>query len=312
MKQLKIGNILLKNPLILAPMLDITNLPYRLICRKAGASLAFTEMIYTSAISHENKKTLNMMKTSKKDSPLGIQITANNPDEIKQILPNLNSDNFDLIDINCGCPSDRIIGNQAGAYLLNNPEKITKMIKILKTSNLPITVKIRLGFKKNNVIKIAKIIEKAGAEAITVHARLATQGYDIPADYTQLKKTKSAIGIPLIGNGDIFSEEKAQEILDICDGAMIARGAIGDPLIFNRILYYLKTGKKKEFNFKKNIKSFQDYLNLSEKYNIANLSQIKYIGSKLIRNIPKASNFRDKLMHLSSIDEIKNFVKTIN
>ncbi|MEK7106130.1 MAG: tRNA-dihydrouridine synthase family protein [Patescibacteria group bacterium] len=305
MKQLKIANIKLKNPLVLAPMLDITNLPYRLICRKSGASLAFTEMIYTSAITHENKKTLDMMKTTLEDSPLGIQITSNNTKEFKSIIPFLKP--YDLIDLNCGCPSDKIAGNKAGSYLLNNPEKIAESIKILKSAGIPVTVKIRLGFKKNNVLKVAKAIEKAGADAITLHARLASQGYDIPADWKWIKKVKDAIGVPLIGNGDVLSEESAAEMLDIADGAMLGRAAIGDPLIFDRILHYLKTGKKKDFDFKKNIPSFQEYLKISEKYNLTNLSDIKRTGSKFIRNIQGASSFRDRLMHLSSTKDIKTF-----
>jgi len=309
MKKLKISDISLTNPVVLAPMLEITNLPFRLICRKAGASLGFTEMVYASAIIHRNKRTLNMIKSSKEDSPLGIQITANNTIEIKKALDCMKSK---FVDLNCGCPSDRIIGNKAGAYLLNSPEKIAEMIKTMKKFATVITVKVRLGFKKNNAIKLAKTIEKAGADAITVHARLASQGYDFPADWNWLKKIKESIGIPVIGNGDILTGEDAAKILDITDGAMIARAAIGDPLVFERIIHYLKTGKEKEFNFKKNILAFKDYLKLSEKHKFTNLAQIKYLGSKFIRNIPKASTYRDKLMHLSSIDEINNFIRTIN
>ena len=268
-KKLKIGNIQLKNQLILAPMLNITNLPYRLVCRKAGASLAFTEMINVPAIIHENEKTKNMMKTCKEDKPLGIQITGNNPEEFKRIIPELKK--YDLVDINCGCPSEKIYENESGSYLLKNPEKIAKMIEILKKANLTVTAKIRLGFKTNNALKVAKMIEKAGADAITVHARLASQGYDIPADWNAIKKIKQAIKIPVIANGDILSPEKTKEVLERtdCDGVMIARGAIGDPLIFKRTLNYLKTGKLEQPNFKDNIKCFKDYLNLSEKYKLS-------------------------------------------
>lgn len=316
MKTFSIGNIKLKNPLVLAPMLDITNLPYRLLCRKAGASLCYTEMIYTSALLHDNKKTKEMLTTNKQDSPLGLQLTGNTIDEFKQLQNFLKSKrskkSFSLIDINCGCPSDKIIGNKAGAYLLKSPEKIYKIIKTLKSQDLTVTAKIRLGFNKNNALLVAKIIEKAGADALTLHPRLAIQGYDVPADYSQLKLIKKSLGIPLIGNGDIISEEKASEVLDICDAAMIARGAIGDPLIFNRINHYLKTGKKKEFSFKSNIKCFQDYLKLSKKYNIVNIQNIRHIGSKFIRNIQGASQLRDKLMHLNSLDEIQDFTKVLN
>ncbi len=254
MKSLKIGNIKLKNPLFLAPMVEVTDLPYRLICRKAGAAMAYTEMFYISQILHENKKTQNLMKTSKKDKPIGIQITGNTPEEFRKVIPYVKP--YSLIDINCGCPSLTITGNQAGSYLLKHPEKISQMIKILKEADLTVTAKIRLGFKKNNVLKVSKAIEKAGADALTLHARLATHGRSIPANWKWIKKVKKSIGIPLIGNGDIFTGPDVEKMLEITDGAMLARAVIGDPLIFTRILKYLKTKKEPLFNFKKNIKSF--------------------------------------------------------
>jgi len=309
MDKLKIGKITLKNRLFLAPMLDITNLPYRLVCRKAGAAMAYTEMINVPAIIHENKKTKDMMKTFKGDSPLGIQITGNNVQEFKKVIPFLKK--YDIVDINCGCPSEKIYSNESGSYLLNNPEKIAEMIKLLKQEGLTVTAKIRLGFKKNNVLEVAKLIEKAGADAITVHARLATQGYDVPADLEWIKKVKKEVSIPVIGNGDVLSEEKAAEMLKICDGVMIARGAIGDPLIFDRILHYLETGKKKPFDFKDNIKAFQEYLKLCEKYKVINIPIIKHLGTKFIKNINGASVMRFNLMKCKDFNEIKAFFKRI-
>lgn len=311
MKNLRIGVLKLKNPLILAPMLDITNLPYRLICRKAGAALAYTEMINVPAILHENKKTKDMMKTCKNDFPLGIQITGNNPKDLEKLIPFLKKSKYSLIDLNCGCPSERITENESGSCLLLNPEKISGMIKILRKSSLPVTAKIRLGFKKNNAIKTARAVQKAGADAITVHARLANQGYDTLADWSEIKKTKKEISIPIIGNGDILSPKKAEEMLSICDGAMIARGAIGDPLIFKRTLHYLKTGKEKPFSFKNNIKAFRDYLTLTEKHRLADTSiaNIKHLGCKFIKNIEGASRIRNHLMTLKDFGEIKSFFR---
>ena len=308
--KLKIGKITLKNRLFLAPMLDITNLPYRLICRKSGCAMAYTEMINVPAIIHENEKTKNMMKTCKEDSPLGIQITGNNVQEFKKIIPYLKK--YDIVDINCGCPSEKIYSNESGSYLLNNPEKIAEIIKLLKREGLTVTAKIRLGFKKNNVLEVAKLIEKAGADAITVHARLASEGYDTPADLNWIKKIKKELTIPVIGNGDVINEEKAVEMLKICDGAMIARGAIGDPLIFERILYYLKTGKKKDFSFKDNIKCFEGYLELCERYKVINIPIIKHLGTKFIKNINGASKLRFELMKCKDFPAIINFFKKMN
>ncbi len=309
MKPLKIGNIKLKNPLFLAPMVDLTDLPYRLLCRKTGAAIAYTEMLYISQILHENKKTKQLMKTSKEDRPLGIQITGNSPNEFKKVIPFVK--NYDLVDINCGCPSIRITSNQAGSYLLKHPEKISKMIKILKHADLTVTAKIRLGYKTNNVLKVSKAIEKAGADALTLHARLAIHGSSIPADWNQIKKVKSQIGIPLIGNGDIFTPKQVEQMLEIADGAMMARTAIGNPLIFKQILYYLKTKKELKIKPMQNIKQFDKYLQLSKKYYSINLQRIKFIGSHFIRNIHDAAKLRQKLMQLKSFNQIKDFAKSL-
>jgi len=305
-KKLKIGKLNLKNKLILAPMIDITNLPYRLLCRKTGASLCFTEMIYIDSIIHKNKKTKKLMETNNLDSPIGIQVTGNNLESFRKAIPYLKK--YDLVDINCGCPSDRIIGNKAGSFLLNNPEKIADIIKLLKSEGLTVTAKIRLGFKENKVIKIVKIIEKAGADAITIHGRLASQDYDVKADWNEIKKAKSALHIPVIANGDITSGKDAKELLDFCDGIMIARAAIGDPLVFSRISKYLKTGKEIPSNFKENIKLLNEYLQLCRKYKFNNLSRIKYIGTKFIKNVKNAGKQRKELMQSKSISEIEDFV----
>ena len=309
MKPLKIGKIKIKNPLFLAPMVEVTDLPYRLICRKAGAAMAYTEMLYIDAILHENKKTKDLMKTSKEDKPLGIQVTGSSINEFKKLRPYVKK--YDLVDINCGCPSIRITGNQAGSYLLKNPSKITSIIKILKNQDLTVTAKIRLGFKENNAIKIAKQIEKAGADAITIHTRLAIHGRSIPADHSWTKKIKETISIPLIANGDIFSPQDAEKLLEFSDSVMIARGAIGDPLIFKRTLRYLKTGKEIQTSFKENIKQFSLYLSLAKKYNLLDLSRIKYIGTNFIKNTHGAAKLRQELMALKNINEIQTFLKDL-
>jgi tRNA-dihydrouridine synthase B len=311
MKTLKIGDVKIKNRLFLAPMVDVTDLPYRLICRKAGVGIAYTEMLYLDAITHENNKTKKLMETCKKDTPIGIQITGSDPKELDKVISMKVFDNYDIVDLNCGCPSVKITGNEAGSYLLNNPEKVVEMIKKIKNEGHLTTAKIRLGYKDNKVVEIAKMIEKAGADAITVHARLAIQSGKIPADWNQIKKVKKELGIPVIGNGDIFSGKNASDMLEIADGAMIARGAIGDPYIFDRILHYLKTGKEKEFDLKKNIKSFFEYIKLCKKYGFEEVGRIKYIGSNFIREFEGAARLRSDLMKLKSFSEIEGFIKKL-
>jgi len=310
MEKLKIGNLVLKNRLFLSPMVDVTDVAYRLICRNAGASVAYTEMLHVEAIIHGGENVEKKMITSNKEKPVGIQITAKKAIDIKPVINKL--EKFDLIDINCGCPSHLTIDHGSGSYLLKEPKKIGEMIKLLKDkTDKPITAKIRLGLKKNNVLKTAKIIEKAGADLLTVHARLANQGRGIPANWNELKKLKKQIGIPLVGNGDIFNAVKAGEMLDICDGVMIARGALGNVNIFSDCIYYFRTGKEREFNLKKNIKYFLEYLRLLKKYEIINIGRIKYVGSHFIKDFEGAAKKRGEFMKLKNYEEIKRFFENL-
>jgi tRNA-dihydrouridine synthase len=169
-------------------MVDVTDLPYRLICRRAGAAMAYTEMLNIGAILHENKKTLNMLKTSREDSPSGIQITGPRVTDFKKVVPYLKK--FEIVDINCGCPSIRIMDNASGSYLLKTPLKIARYIEVLKDAGYIATAKIRLGFKKNNVLTVAKAVEKAGADALTLHARLSHESYKVPAQWKWIADVK--------------------------------------------------------------------------------------------------------------------------
>lgn len=308
MKKLVIGKIRI-NPLLLAPMVDVTDLPFRYICKKSGAGMTYTEMIHTEAITHENRKTKNKMFFIEEERPIGIQITSNNIEGIKR-TSNLIKD-YDLVDLNCGCPSHLTIDHKSGAYLMKSPEKIGKMIKILKKNHEIVTAKIRLGFDKINIEETSKIIEKSGADAITIHGRLAKEGRNIPANWDYISKIKKKIGIPVIGNGDINDEKSAEKMLEITDGGMIARAAIGDPDIFNRINHYLKTGRKKQYSFKKNLKLYKDYINLGEKYGVRELNRIKYIGGKLIQRFEGAPKKRDEFMRLKSFNEINDFINNL-
>jgi nifR3 family TIM-barrel protein len=290
-------------------MVDVTNLPYRMICKKYGASMVYVEMLYVDAVIHENKRTFELMKTVKEERPVGVQVTGSNVEHFKKALKYF--DNYDLVDINCGCPSIRIVGNSAGSFLLKSPEKIGKIIEVLKDNGFTATAKIRLGFETNNVLKVSKIIEKAGADALTVHGRLASHGTSIPADWKWIGKVKKNIGIPVIGNGDISNGKQAEEMLEICDGAMIARAAIGNPLIFRNILDYLKTGKEKETSAKERINSFQEYLKLCKKYKLTEISRIKHLGCNFFKDFEGASKKRGELMNLKSFEDIEEFGKNV-
>lgn len=312
-KPLKIGPIKLKNNILLAPMVDVTDSAYRQICLKQGASLTYTPMLYTSQIINENPKTQKLMQFTKSEKPIGIQITGSDLKEYKLCIPYLK--HYDVIDINCGCPSHKLINSKAGSYLLKNPKKIAEIIKLLKSAfpKKAITAKIRLGFKTNNVLKICKAIERAGADAITIHARLAVQSNKTPADWNEIKKIKSLVPIPIIANGDVFSGKDAISLLKTtnCDGIMIARAAIGNPLIFKQILNYEKKLSENPSNPKEKIKSFLEYIHLSKKEKTSDLARIKYLGSSFISGFQGAPSKRAEFSKLKSIKEIELFIKNI-
>jgi tRNA-dihydrouridine synthase B len=175
---LKIGSLKLEDNVVLAPMVDVTDLPYRIICREAGAAMAWTEMVYVDAALNENPKTLRMMKIDDAERPVGLQMTGSKIEHFEEFVKRKELwEKFDTIDLNCGCPSLKIAGrSRAGSFLMKNPEKIAEILSILKKTGKPVTVKVRLGFKEINVLEVAKVVEKAGADAITVHARLAGEG----------------------------------------------------------------------------------------------------------------------------------------
>ncbi|MEK6846648.1 MAG: tRNA-dihydrouridine synthase family protein, partial [Nanoarchaeota archaeon] len=303
MAHLKIGKIVLNNSLLLSPMVDVTDCAFRILCRKQGASMAYTEMIYVDAILHENASTKKLMVIGGNgDRPLGLQVTGNNVSDFLRlsklvalhdyelidtenrkfsVSPTSHS-RFDVVDINCGCPSSRIVGNEAGSYLLRTPDKIAEMIRVLKDAGLVVTAKIRLGFTNNNVVEVSKKIEKAGADLLTVHARTASQKSSEPPDWKWISRVKREVGIPVVGNGGVVNGKTASEMLEIADGAMIASAAIGNPFIFREILRYLKTGKEKEITRVERISAFSDYLKLASKYDVVDISRIKFLGGNFL------------------------------
>jgi tRNA-dihydrouridine synthase B len=311
MKSLKIGNVVLKNRLFLSPMVDVTDVAYRILCRKEGAGMAYTEMINIPAILNENKKTLGMLKTDVLDKPVGLQVTGRNVGEFEK-LSNLDVlRNFDLVDLNCGCPSTRITGNQSGSYLLQDPEKIGKMIRVLKEKDLIVTAKIRLGFKKNEVMKISKEIEKAGADLLTIHARTAVQRNRDKPEWGEITKVKREIGIPVIGNGNIKNGYDVEKMLDICDGAMIATSAIGNPFVFREVLRFLRTGKEMEIKKEERIIAFLNYIQLAEKYRVLDIGRVKFLGGWFLRGFDGAAKARSNLMGLKEIKNVNDYLKKL-
>jgi len=245
---LKIGKLKLKSNLILSPMAGITDLPFRMLCRRFGVELAFAEMINCRSVSHKNRRTKQMLASLPKDKPLGIQILGCEEQYILRALEVLRGVEFDLLDFNAACPSKKVVRRGEGAGLLQYPKKFAKIMKlIVKNAWLPVSVKIRAGWDKVsvNAREIALIAQDCGVNALFLHGRTKTQGYSGQVDYNIIREVKKVLDIPLIASGDVFSGLLAKKMFEEtgCDGLAVARGSLGNPWIFKEIKEYLKSGE---------------------------------------------------------------------
>ena len=245
----KIGNVEIKNKVVLAPMAGISNTAYRQIIKEMGAGLIFAEMVSDKALVYGSEKTFNLLKMSDMERPIAQQIFGSDVNSFVKAAKLVEEKMHpDIIDINMGCPVPKVaIKSQAGSALLKNPTKIKEIVSaVVNAVSVPVTVKIRSGWDANsvNAVEVAKVIEEAGASAITVHGRTRAQGYSGNADWNIIKHVKEAVKIPVIGNGDVTSAEKAKEMLDFtgCDAVMIGRGVLGNPWLINECVSYLESG----------------------------------------------------------------------
>ena len=238
---LKIGNLSLKNRLIMAPMAGITNPPFRLIAKRLGAGLVVTEMVSAVGLSRGHEKTLRYLDGSSEEKPLSVQIFGADPQIMAMAAEIAVEKGADLVDINMGCPARKVIKNGSGGALLRDPAAVRHMVAaVRKACTVPLTVKIRAGWSDHeaNFLEIAGIIEDCGADAITIHPRFVKQGFSGQADWRIIREVKKSVAIPVIGNGDVFKPELALRMREEtgCDGVMIGRGAMGNPWIFRQIL----------------------------------------------------------------------------
>jgi len=252
MQSLKIGNVAIRNNLIMAPMAGVTDIFFRDIVWRHGAGLTVSEMVSAKSIVYGNKNTIRLMENRDYIRPWSIQFFGHEPDVLAGAIRRLDDDfpqvEYDIVDINMGCPMPKIVKNGEGAALMTNPVLAGQLIEAaVRASYRPVTVKIRKGFTAStvNAVEMAKVAQESGASAIAVHGRTRDQYYAGVADWDIIREVKQAVTIPVIGNGDIFTPQAAQECLNktACDGLMIARGAMGNPWLFSRIIGLVETGE---------------------------------------------------------------------
>ena len=315
----KIGDVEVKNKVVLAPMAGVCNSAFRRIIKEMGCGLLYAEMVSDKAIVYDNEKTKNMLYMTEEERPIAQQIFGSDKDSFVKAAKIIEeSMHPDIIDINMGCPVPKVaVKSQAGSALLKNPDKIYEIVKAVKEAvNVPVTVKIRSGWdsKSINAVEVAKICEKAGASAITVHARTRSQGYSGKADWSIIKKVKESVNIPVIGNGDILSALDAKRMLDEtgCDSIMIGRGTLGNPYLIKQVVTYLENGnllpEQNPIDKMKTCLKHFDYLLKIKPEKVAVL-EMRTHGAWYLKGLKDSVSVKNKLYQIKTKEEFTNTIQ---
>lgn len=314
----KIRDIEIKNKVVLAPMAGITNEAYRLICKKYNAGLVYAEMVSANGLDYNNQKTIEMLRVNEAEKPLSMQIFGYDIDTMVRAAKTVDKTNCDIIDINMGCPVNKIVKSKSGSYLLKEPNHIYGMVKaIVENVSKPVTVKIRSGFDFNsiNAVEVAKLVEKAGASAIAIHARTRSQLYGGKADWNIIKEVKEAVNIPVIGNGDIRSAADALKMIEEtkCDAVMIGRGCLGNPFLINECYELLENNKVID---RPSIKEIKDVL--IEHYNLLKgikcekvaILEMRSLATYYVKGLKNNSSFKQAISNIKYESEFMEIVNT--
>lgn len=317
LKNFKIGNINIEGGLCLGPMAGVSDLPFRHLCKEMGASLLVTEMVSAKAIYFKNKNTESLMKIDKAEHPIALQLFGSDPDIIAEMAASIEDRDFDIFDFNMGCPVPKIVNNGEGSALMKNPKLVEEILsKLVKSVKKPVTLKIRRGFNEDNInaVEIAKIAEGAGVSAVAVHGRTREQYYSGKADWNIIRDVKSALSIPVIGNGDVVDGESAKRMYEYtgCDGIMIARAARGNPWIFREIRAYLNGDTPEKPTAKEIVEMILRHCRLQMEYDdeIMAVRKMRKHVAWYTHGMKGSSALRDKVNHVEKYDELESLLQS--
>ncbi|MGA9405989.1 MAG: tRNA dihydrouridine synthase DusB [Bacteroidota bacterium] len=309
---MKIGSIYIENPILLAPMEDVTDLPFRLICKRLGADIVYTEFVNSEGLVRDSEKTKKKMLFSDEERPFGIQIYGGDESSMEGAAKIAERLNPDIIDINCGCWVKDVAMRGAGAGLLKDLPRMEKIVSlVVKATRTPVTVKTRLGWDERSIriVEVAKMLEGIGVQGLTVHCRTREQAHKGIPDYTWIPKIKAVVSIPVIVNGNILEPSDVQKVFDEtgCDGVMIARGAIDNPWIFQQAKSFLRTGiAAKNISIEERVAVCIEHLNLSVEYKgeRTGVLEMRKHYSGYLRSLPNIAKFRAELMTYTTAEPL--------
>lgn len=319
MGKLKIGSVTLDNPVILAPMAGVTDLPFRLLCREMGAGMVCMEMVSAKAIYYNNKNTEELLAVHPAEGPASLQLFGSNPDIVADMAARIEDRPFAVLDFNMGCPVPKVVNNGEGSALMRNPGLVEELLKkLVRAVKKPVTVKIRKGFDQEhvNAVEIARIAEGCGVAAVAVHGRTREQFYSGRADWEIIRQVKEAVKIPVIGNGDVDNPEKAAEMLAEtgCDGVMIGRAARGNPWIFRETTEFLEEGEvpcRPDNSEKKRIILRHARLQLETKGEYTAVREMRKHLAWYTAGMPHSAGFRGMINSMESMEELLAGVEQI-
>jgi len=319
----RIGKIDIEKPIVLAPMEDVTDLPFRVICKRLGADIVYTEFVNSEGLIRDSKKTKAKMRFVEEERPFGIQIYGGNEESMQSAAKIVETLEPDLIDINCGCWVKDVAMRGAGAGLLRDLPRMERIVsEVVKATRLPVTVKTRLGWDESSIqiVEVAKMLQGVGVQGLTVHCRTRAQGHKGAPDLTWIPKVKEAVSIPIFVNGGMTTPAEIANAFETtgCDGVMVARGAIDNPWIFTQAKYYLLTHNLlPETELTDRVDVLFEHLRLSielkgERKGVLEFRK-HYAG--YLRGLPNASKLRQELMQFTEIlpvmERVNQFVQNL-